>query len=230
MANKLRIPEPFRGFTEATNDFLIGIKFNNNKEWFHENKELYQENVHKPMVALGDEVYELMNSMDSSFNEKPKISRINRDIRFSNNKQPYKVSKWFFLRGDGRPDIQYNRPTYFFEINSDWWRYGMFFYPKPVLMERYRKKICANTAEFEAIVTKLQRSKLFDITGEQYKRDFKLDVSDKLKTWTQMKYIDFIRYEDYTNMTVYSDELPKLVFNGFKKLYPMYKFLDEVNE
>ena len=26
--------ENFRGFTEQTNDFLVGIKFNNNKEWF----------------------------------------------------------------------------------------------------------------------------------------------------------------------------------------------------
>ena len=50
--------ENFRGFTEQTNDFLVGIKFNNNKEWFNANKLMYTENVHKPMVALANEVYE----------------------------------------------------------------------------------------------------------------------------------------------------------------------------
>ena len=33
--------ENFRGFTEQTNDFLVGIKFNNNKEWFNANKLMY---------------------------------------------------------------------------------------------------------------------------------------------------------------------------------------------
>ena len=95
--------ENFRGFTEQTNDFLVGIKFNNNKEWFNANKLMYTENVHKPMVALANEVYEKMHEYKKNFYEKPKISRINRDIRFSNNKSPYKISKWFFLRGDGSP-------------------------------------------------------------------------------------------------------------------------------
>ena len=110
--------ENFRGFTEQTNDFLVGIKFNNNKEWFNANKLMYTENVHKPIVALANEVYEKMHEYKKNFNEKPKISRINRDIRFSNNKSPYKISKWFFLRGDGSPHIRYEKPTYFFEMSG----------------------------------------------------------------------------------------------------------------
>ena len=59
--------ENFRGFTEQTNDFLVGIKFNNNKEWFNANKLMYTENVHKPMVALANEVKKKMHEYKKNF-------------------------------------------------------------------------------------------------------------------------------------------------------------------
>ena len=127
-------------FNSLTNDFLIGIRFNNYKDWFHTHKDMYKKNVHEPMVELANEVYERMHQMDSNFVQTPKISRANRDIRFSKNKNPYKESKWFFLRADGKPDLTYPKPTYFFEISPDWWRYGLFYAPKPSNMAAYRVK------------------------------------------------------------------------------------------
>lgn len=229
MADNIKKYSEFKGFTEQTNDFIIGIKFNNNKEWFHANKEMYDKNVHKPIVALANEIYELMHKMDSNFVERPKISRINRDIRFSKNKQPYKVHKWFFLRADGKPDIQYDRPTFFFELGADWWRYGLFYSPKPARLAQYRKRIEARADEFEAIMKKLERGRFFEISGESYKKDFKTEVNPYLKKFTQLKYLELTRYEDYSNMTVYSPELVKTVFKGYKKLYSLYQFLDWSN-
>ena len=169
--------ENFRGFTEQTNDFLVGIKFNNNKEWFNANKLMYTENVHKPIVALANEVYEKMHEYKKNFNEKPKISRINRDIRFSNNKSPYKISKWFFLRGDGSPHIRYEKPTYFFEMSGDWWRYGLFYAPTPTGMEKYRNKISADLPAFERLVNKYDKNKKFELYGEMYKRILNKELS-----------------------------------------------------
>jgi uncharacterized protein (DUF2461 family) len=66
------------------------------------------------MKVFADEIYMRMCDLDNDFSELPKISRANRDIRFSKNKNPYKESKWFFLRGDGSPHLTYSKPTYFF--------------------------------------------------------------------------------------------------------------------
>jgi uncharacterized protein (TIGR02453 family) len=215
-------------FTEQTNDYLIGIRLNNYKEWFHAHKELYRLSVHEPMVELASLVYERMHSMDKDFVQTPKISRANRDIRFSKNKNPYKECKWFFLRADGKPDLTYSKPTYFFEISPDWWRYGLFFYPKPSDMQLYRNKLDAESVRFERIVNKLQRDKTFALTGESYKRPFKNDLPDKLQPWYQFKGFDLIRTEEYSNTEFYGNNLPDIVFDGFKKLYDIYRFLYEV--
>ena len=48
-------------FTEKTNEYLVGIKFNNNKEWFHANSDLYKEYVHQPMVELANNLAGKLN-------------------------------------------------------------------------------------------------------------------------------------------------------------------------
>lgn len=220
--------EKFQGFTEHTNEFLVGIKFNNNKEWFTLNKIMYTENVHKPMVALANEVYYKMKEYRKNFNEKPKISRINRDVRFSNNKSPYKISKWFFLRGDGSPHIRYDKPTYFFEMSSDWWRYGLFYAPTPSSMEKYRNKIATDLPAFERLVNKYDKNRKFELYGDKYKRIFNKDLSDKINNWANRKEIELIHYEDYENLDFYSDNLVNIIYEGFKELYPLYEYLNTI--
>ncbi len=218
-------------FNEQTNDYLIGIRFNNYKEWFHAHREQYRLYVHEPMCELADGVFERMHKMDKNFMQTPKVSRANRDTRFSKNKNPYKECKWFFLRADGRPDLTYPKPTYFFEISADWWRYGLFYYPKPSDMQLFRNKIEAESARFERIVKKLDKDGFFDLSGDSYKRPFKTEtqLSDRLREYYQLKGFDLIHCEEYSNTDFYGDELPDIVFEGFKKLYDMYKFLYEIS-
>ena len=39
----------FQGFTEATVDFMWGIRFNNERGWFMEHKQVYQEALLQPV-------------------------------------------------------------------------------------------------------------------------------------------------------------------------------------
>lgn len=217
-------------FTEQTNEYLIGIRLNNYKEWFHAHKDMYRTFVHEPIAELGNEVYERMHAMDKNFTQIPKISRANRDIRFSKNKNPYKESKWFFLREDGKPDLAYHKPTYFFEIQPDFWRYGFFYFPKPAYMAMYRKKLEAESARFARIIKKVEKNKLFVEESESYKRPFKNDLPEELQKYYRLKGIGFTHYDDYANMDFYGDKLPDIVFKGFKELYELYSFLFEINE
>ncbi|HAG04366.1 MAG TPA: hypothetical protein DCG28_02895 [Lachnospiraceae bacterium] len=215
----------FTGFNSETNDFLVGITFNNNKEWFYEHKKMYDENVHKAITLLANEVYEKMHAYDDNFLEIPKISRINRDLRFSKDKRPYKLSKWFFLRGDGKPDIIYPRPSFYFEISANTWSYGLLFWAKPAGMAKYRQMIEANRAEFENIIKKLKKNKQFLISGEKYKRIYNTDLSEELQDFAQRKELVISSEREYTDTVVYSPELPNFIFEEYKKLYPLYKFL-----
>ena len=215
----------FEGFNEYTNEYLVGIKFNNNKVWFQEHKDMYTDNVHNPTIALANEVYLKMLEFDSEFSDKPKVSRANRDVRFSKNKSPYKVCKWFFLKNEfTKGSIPNNAPGYFFEMSADWWRYGMFYGDNPHEMEKFRAKIAADPAKCERMLKIADKSR-FEIQGEDYKRIFNKDLPSHINKLAQKKWITYIRYEDYDNMDFYSPKLVNTIFEGFKEIYDVYKYL-----
>ena len=46
----------FNGFSQETVDFMWGIRFNNNREWFQAHKAEYQTHFQQPMTALADDL------------------------------------------------------------------------------------------------------------------------------------------------------------------------------
>lgn len=215
-------------FTEETNDFLVGIKFNNNKEWFHANKDMYKNYVHEPMVELANRLCDKINLMDKSQVLLPRVSRANRDVRFSSNKMPYKISKWFFLRTNTSSKIWYQKPTIFFEATMECWSYGFYFHSSPSDMEKYRKMIYANTAEAERMADFVQKQKHFLVEGEMYKKIFNKEVSEKVNYFAQRKWVSFTRYEEYDNTDFYSENLCDIVYNNILRIYPLYQYFNSI--
>ena len=75
-------------------DFLKKLKKNNNRDWFLANKHLYLENLKSPLQAVIAELDENLSQKAKgiAFDPKKAIFRPNRDVRFSNNKEPYKTN------------------------------------------------------------------------------------------------------------------------------------------
>ena len=78
------VGEPFRGWTEDFQRFFIGLELDNSKSYFETNRGLYLDRVRGPMEAL-------LAALEPEFG-KGKVARANRDIRFSNDKSPYKTN------------------------------------------------------------------------------------------------------------------------------------------
>ena len=83
--------------------FFRGLSRHNAKPWFEAHRDDYEGHVRTPLTAL-------VREMDSRFSEfapefvgdpKRSIFRLNRDIRFSADKSPYKThaAAWFFHVG-----------------------------------------------------------------------------------------------------------------------------------
>ena len=70
--------------------FLIDLKENNYKEWFHENKPRYQKVKKEFEQLIAHTIADISQFDKSVVNLEPKncIFRINRDIRFSKDKSP----------------------------------------------------------------------------------------------------------------------------------------------
>ena len=46
----------FEGFSQEALEFLLGIRHNNNMDWFEPRKAVYTEKIYEPMKALGEEL------------------------------------------------------------------------------------------------------------------------------------------------------------------------------
>ena len=96
-------PVEFAGFSKQTLPFLKALGFHQNREWFHENKALYDQVVKTPM---GDLVETLTRRFEKAGvplkgERKTSLYRVNRDVRFSKNKEPYNTHGSLILTRNG---------------------------------------------------------------------------------------------------------------------------------
>ncbi|MFR7892925.1 MAG: DUF2461 family protein [Dysosmobacter sp.] len=113
----------FTGFTDATVDFLWGIRFNNERPWFEAHKETYLSELYRPMKDLGAEIYDFLSERRPEDAMVCRVSRIYRDARRLHGRGPYKDHLWFCVE---RPAEDWTtRPTFWFELGPDYWGYGM---------------------------------------------------------------------------------------------------------
>lgn len=86
-------PSPFDGFPAEAFKFLHGLKRNNNKLWFEANRSNYEQFLREPsgrlVEVMASHIEEEMLPLVAD--QKRSLFRINRDIRFSADKSPYKT-------------------------------------------------------------------------------------------------------------------------------------------
>ena len=116
----------FQGFSDATIDFMWGIRFNNERSWFQQHKEEYQAHLYTPMKELAQEVFVRVDGAHPELGLCCKVSRIYRDARRLHGRGPYKDHLWFCIRGAG--EQWHDRPTFWFELAPEQWSYGLGFW------------------------------------------------------------------------------------------------------
>ena len=120
----------FTGFPPETLAFLKGIQAHNDKAWFDANRSLYEAGYVAParafVEALGPKLRTLAPDVRFEAKINGSMSRINRDIRFSKDKRPYKehLGLWFW-HGDKR---QWDVPGFWFELTPTQLQLGVGIY------------------------------------------------------------------------------------------------------
>lgn len=211
----------FQGYTQETVDFMWGIRFNNEREWFLAHKEDYQKHLLEPTRALGEQVYEGLRGMLPHEPLLLKVSRIYRDARRLHGRGPYKDHLWFCVR-TGDKDWT-GRPTFYFEIAPEYYSYGMgFWQARAELMELFRRDLQEHPDEFGRLVRLFNRQREFVLTGDSYARS-KGEVSDLLRPWFQKKSLS-LSHELPLDEKIFWPELAEEILAGFKTLVPFYKY------
>jgi len=94
-------------FSSDFNQFFKELAANNHKDWFDENRDRYHRNIKEPFEKFVADLVDELKKDNPKLNINPKsaIFRINRDIRFSKDKSPYKLNRSAAIAPNGKKSI-----------------------------------------------------------------------------------------------------------------------------
>lgn len=159
-------------FSADTLSFLKRLKRNNRREWFTARRDEYEAAVRQPMLAVLERLAVDMRAIAPELLVGPKsMYRIYRDVRFSENKQPYKTnvaaSFWHRTHGKGGGAGMY------FHISPEGvWIGGGMYAPDMPQLHAVREEIAGNLRRFRSIVEAPAFTRALDggLEGEQLQR------------------------------------------------------------
>lgn len=153
-------------FNQAFVDFFKGLAANNSREWFQDNKKLYTKEVKQPFDQL---VSDLIDRTGSELLVKNSTFRINRDVRFSKDKSPYKLHVGAVVSDGGRKNMEIPGIYLHLSAEEQWIGGGMYMPGKENLM-KIRKAIIANPKAWDKMLANNTFKSFFGtIKGEKNK-------------------------------------------------------------
>lgn len=158
--------------TPETLKYLAELAENNNKDWFDKNKTRYETHVKKPFEEVVGQFIAALETVEGPWFLTPKdcIHRIYRDVRFSNDKTPYKNHLGAIFTKGGKKNMAF--PGYYLHIEAGRVQFGggAYFLEKEPL-HALRTHILRNPSEFSAIVNDpVFVEKLGGVLGEKNAR------------------------------------------------------------
>lgn len=214
----------FDGFMPEMIDFLWALRMNNNKEWMNQNRDWYSRVLKEPTAIFARELALAVNAMDENLNLVPSVSRINRDVRYSKDKSPYKAKTWVVLKPAGMSQVWKTRPAFFFELCPEGYTYGCGFYAAmPQYMAALRAKIDSEPNQMERLANEFQKQSSFQFEAEQYKRPMGQQKSEVVMPWYQAKSFAMIANRPLEER-FYEKALPQEIAKELQFLIPYYQY------
>ena len=207
----------------STLQFLRNLEKNNNREWFNENKTLYQE-AQQDVISFVEKLMEEMADFDEEMGKleaKKSVFRIYRDTRFSKDKTPYKTN---FGAGLGMGKGNKISGYYLHIEPGKSFLAGGVYKPEPSVLKTIRQEISAFGDEFKAILEQ-----------DEFRNYFRgLSVEDKLKKVPQGfekddKMAEYLKLKHFIVTHPISDE-QLLSENAVKEFTKIFKAMKPLND
>lgn len=211
----------------STIDFLRELKDNNSKEWFDLHRRDY-EGAKADYLKLVTHVLEQLKAIDPSLdNLEPKkcVFRINRDVRFSKNKDPYKTNMGSFYSKGGKA---VECAGYYFHLEpGSCFIGGGYWMPQGPDLKKIRSEIDYNLEEFKGIMEEKSMKKYFGQLSQEARlsrppQGYEADNPA----------IEFLKLKSFTVTSPLADEQltdPKLltvIIDHFRTMKPLIHFIN----
>jgi uncharacterized protein (TIGR02453 family) len=215
----------------ATIKFLKDLKKNNNKPWFDKNRPRYEE-AKADFASFVQQVINLHGKKDETIKNlvaKDCMFRINRDVRFSKDKSPYKNNFGVSINKGGKKAM--NSAGYYFHLEpGECFAGGGLYLPMPEELKKVRQEIDYNYTDFK----KLTGAKKFKSVYGDLDKSAEYILSRVPKGYeADNPAAEYLRLKSYIAIVKISDadltskDLVKKTVAAFEALQPVIAFINE---
>jgi uncharacterized protein (TIGR02453 family) len=216
--------------TKQTLKFLKDLKANNNKVWFDANRASYdlaKENYLNFIDAIILELCKVDPAIAAAdLTAKKCVTRINRDVRFSKDKSPYKTNFGAMINKDGKKGMG---SGYYVHIeDGSCFVAGGMYMPMPPQLAKIRQEIDYNFKEFDKIVS----NKIFHNNTDNGLQSYEQLVrppkgyTDDNPALEYLKMKGFIATKAISVNEIQDADGIKVAKNAFKAIKPLVDFLN----
>jgi uncharacterized protein (TIGR02453 family) len=209
--------------------FLEDLQKNNNRDWFLANRKSY-DLAKKQMLRIVSELIAGISRFDSDISGTvpgSAVFRINRDVRFSNNKDPYKnnMGAYFSRAGKKSPFAGYYfhiQPANSFIASGIWM-------PEAPVLNAIRREIHFNHDSLRKILSNKDLKSWGKLEGEQLKTSPKGYDSDH-PALDLLRHKSFVFTHHFSDKQTNSGDFLNQCLEMYKSAMPFVKFINEAVE
>lgn len=213
-------------FTKDTLRFLGDLKKNNDREWFADNRDRYEEHLKDPALRIISAFAPELKKISPHFMATPRsLFRIHRDVRFSKDKSPYKTHVGLHFRHDQSKDA--HAPGFYLHVEPGAAFVGVgIWHPHGTALRAIREHIVEEPGAWKRASRAKAFTNTFELSGDRLKRPPK-DFDPEHPLIEDLKWKDYIGVAELPDSYVTDPGLPKALAKTFKAGTPFARFLCE---
>lgn len=214
----------------STLHFLKDLKKNNNKPWFEKNRKVY-EAAKEDFAGFVEKLIEQFGKKDktiSTLKAKDTTFRINRDVRFSKDKSPYKDNMGSYLSRGGKKSI-FSGYYFHCQPGSSFLGGGLWM-PQPPELAKMRQEIDYNLNDFKKIISSTKFKSVYgglstdaEYTLTRLPKGYEADNPAA----EYLKFKSYVATAPLKDSDLTSRDLLKKAIAAFEALQPLVNFINQ---
>lgn len=215
-------------FSDESAAFWRALAKNNNKAWFDKNRKTYEQCLKAPYSALAEALVEQLKELEPEYTIEPKqaVYRINRDVRFSADKTPYKTELPITVGRSQKHDPDW--PAYTVRISPDRIAVaGGLYMPGTELRDKVRVYLGEHGPELKRVERRSTRfAKLFGaLQGDAHKRA-PAELKKVVETEPRVLNTQWVFWADFDDPKLFtSPKLDQFILDKWEAARPAQEFL-----
>jgi len=220
-------------FSRKTVKFLKSLEKNNNRDWFADNKQHYEDDVRTPALGYIESMGTHMGKISPHFVVSAKkvggsLMRVHKDVRFSKDKTPYKTNIGIHFKHARGKDV--HAPGFYLHIEpGDVFIGAGIWRPESGTLKNVRTLIDEYPNEWKKLASKITEKQGFEFGGDSLKRPPKGFMKDH-ELIDDLKRKDFIAVQNLKVTDIYVEDFDKVTAKLFKAASPLVKFICDADD